>query len=80
MQRMKIYGVDLVLDVGANTGQFAEEIRRESYSGEFVSFEPLFRPFKTLIESVPAIKNGNVDNPDWVKLRTCSRSNFRSIF
>jgi hypothetical protein len=48
MQRMKIYGVDLVLDVGANTCQFAEEIRRESYSGELVSFEPLFRPFKTL--------------------------------
>ena len=42
------YGIDLVFDVGANFGQFAQYLRYVGYQGRIVCFEPLSEPYAQL--------------------------------
>lgn len=42
------FGINLVLDVGANVGQYGAEMRSLGYQGRMVSFEPLTREFRQL--------------------------------
>lgn len=42
------HGIDAALDVGANTGQFGEELRRGRFTGRIVSVEPLREAFDVL--------------------------------
>lgn len=52
------HAVDLVLDVGANTGQFAQHLRAAGYRGRIVSFEPLAAAHR-------ALELASRDDPLW---------------
>jgi FkbM family methyltransferase len=52
-------GTDLVIDVGANRGQYALRIREEGYSGRIISFEPIPEAFESLVKA-------SATDPNWV--------------
>ena len=42
------FGITKILDVGANTGQYALELRKINFEGDIISFEPIISVFKEL--------------------------------
>ena len=49
--------IDVVIDVGANIGQFGESLRDGGYRGRIVSFEPIAAAFQTLAGKTAADGN-----------------------
>jgi FkbM family methyltransferase len=41
LEECREFATDVILDIGANTGQFAQGLRARGYGGHIVSFEPL---------------------------------------
>lgn len=55
---LRHHEVDVVLDVGANIGQFAAGIRRMGYSGQIISYEPLAEAHARLLAA-------SASDPEW---------------
>jgi FkbM family methyltransferase len=48
---LSFHEIDVVLDIGANVGQFARSLRRAKYRQKIVSFEPLSKAHADLIKA-----------------------------
>jgi hypothetical protein len=45
IEQLQTRQVNVVLDVGANSGQYASGLRKAGFNGRIISFEPLSEPF-----------------------------------
>jgi len=54
------HNIDLVIDVGANMGQFAIDLRNAGYNGQIISFEPITECYDHL--QLIADKNWTIEN------------------
>ncbi len=50
-QLLTLHAIDIVIDVGANEGQFAKRLRGAGYTGRIVSFEPGSEAYRALSAS-----------------------------
>ena len=62
---LKVFEIDLILDVGANEGQFGESLRASGYKGDIVSFEPLKSAHSNLLKI-------SKRDPHWHVHRRCA--------
>jgi FkbM family methyltransferase len=60
MKQLSYNNIDLILDIGANTGQFSNMIFKLGYKGKIVSFEPLSSVYATLKKKSGKFKNWEI--------------------
>ncbi|HEY9880632.1 MAG TPA: FkbM family methyltransferase [Leptolyngbyaceae cyanobacterium] len=56
------YQINIVLDVGANRGEFSRDLRDIGYTGKIISFEPVSSTFKVLEAAASSDLNWEVYN------------------
>ena len=59
---MKSQGINTILDIGANTGQFGQAMRKLGFRGRIISFEPVTEAFDKLVQNASSDEN-------WVTLK-----------
>ena len=82
LHHLNAYGIKLILDVGANTGQYSSRIRKAGYRGQIISFEPLSDAFQVLSATAGKDKNwktynfamGDYDGPSTINVSMHSPS------
>lgn len=62
--------VDMVFDVGANSGQYAKKIRKEGYDKTIISFEPIAAAHS-------ALQLNSKDDPRWIIHPRCALADFK---
>jgi FkbM family methyltransferase len=74
--------IEVVLDVGANVGQFGESLRKKDYRGKIVSFEPIPSAYQTLAAKAKADSNWDAHNfaPGAAPVRTTINVADASVF
>ena len=80
------FGITMVIDIGANVGQFAEALLDYGYSGKIISFEPTFQAHQLISRKSAGIQNWTVaercalgDSDDTVTINVSKNSVFSSI-
>ena len=56
------FKIDYVLDIGANEGQFAEEIRKYGFKKNILSYEPMTSAYKKLSKKSKSSNNWKIYN------------------
>jgi FkbM family methyltransferase len=69
---MHRHGINVVVDVGANRGQYAREIRRDGWRGRIVSLEPLPDAYRLLSAAADR-------DPSWRALNVAAGSNQQTL-
>jgi FkbM family methyltransferase len=62
IELLKLHNIDLILDVGASDGGFAQKVRSAGYCNEIISFEPISDSFKKLEQKIKKDKNWTAFN------------------
>ena len=82
-QSLGYHQIDLILDVGANIGQYGKLLRRLGYKGKIISFEPLSSAYSqlqavsnqdSLWEVAPRTAIGNEDSQITINISANSQS------
>ena len=59
IQLINKLNIDTILDIGANIGQYAQEMRNLGYDGQIISFEPVNQAYNELLEHAKT-------DPKWI--------------
>lgn len=68
-QGLQKFNINMIMDVGANAGQFASKLRSVGYTGNIVSFEPLTSAYTELCKVASRDKK-------WVVYKRCAVGHF----